>query len=261
MAGEEWVFVGSSLMNAADTGLAGGTHAGAWAVTTHWSVVLSAANSGSANAAEALESLCRTYWYPLYAYLRRRGHNVDEAQDLTQEFFARLLEKHWLEQADPNRGKFRSCLLGAMNHFAANEWRRAHAAKRGGMKPLLSLDDTAESRYALEPSSELTPERLYDRRWALSLFESALARLREDYRSVGKAELFESLKDFLSAEPADGDYARVGASFGMSNGAVAAAVHRLRQHYRQLVHQEVAHTLANPADVEDEMRALLEALG
>lgn len=228
--------------------------------TTHWSVVLDAGQASSPQSAEALEWLCCTYWYPLYAYVRRRGYEVAEAQDLTQEFFARLLEKHWLGQADRTRGRFRSFLLGAMDHFLANEWRRAHAARRGGGKVLVSLDDTAERRYALEPAVALSPEKIYERRWALSLFEAALARLQQELHAVEKVELFQSLKDFLSAEPAEGDYSRIGEKFGMSAGAVASAVHRLRHRYRQLVLEEIARTVADPAEIENEMRSLLAAL-
>jgi RNA polymerase sigma-70 factor (ECF subfamily) len=208
-----------------------------------------------------MEELCRAYWYPLYAYVRRRGHGVEEAQDLTQEFFARLLEKHWVGEADPGRGRFRSFLLMAVNHFLANEWRRSQAAKRGGGQPVISLDATAEGRYAQETASTLTPEKLYQRRWALSLFDRALGRLRAEYAARGRTRLFACLKEFLSEESAEGDYARLGAELEMSPGAVAAAVHRLRQHYRELVREEVAHTVETPAEMEDEIRSLLAALG
>ena len=208
-----------------------------------------------------MEELCRTYWYPLYAYVRRLGHPVEEAQDLTQEFFARLIEKQWLADADRRKGRFRTFLLTALNHFLANEWRHSHAAKRGGGKRLISLDDTTEARYAQEPACHLTPEKIYDRRWAMSLFDRALRRLREEYVAADKTGLYDHLKEFLSAEARDGEYDRLGLELEMSAGAVAAAVHRLRQHYRQLVREEVTQTVETPADVDDEVRALLAALG
>ena len=207
-----------------------------------------------------MEELCLAYWYPLYAYVRRRGHSTEEAQDLTQEFFARLIEKHWLAEADSRKGRFRTFLLTALNHFLAKEWRRSHAARRGGGQVLISLDDTAEARYAQEPASEVTPEKIYERRWALSLFDRALSRLREQYAAAGKTALYDHLKGCLSGEPAEGEYARLGGELEMSPGAVAAAVHRLRQHYRQVVREEVVHTVENPADVDDEIRSLLAAL-
>jgi len=207
-----------------------------------------------------MDELCRTYWYPLYAYIRRRGHSVEEAQDLTQEFFARLIEKHWLADADATKGRFRTFLLTALNRFLAKEWRRSHAAKRGGHRQVISLDDTAEARYVREPASNLTAEKIYERRWALSVFDRALGRLREEYEAAGRARLYESLKEFLCGDPRDGRYALLGVEFEMSTGAIATAVHRLRQHYRQLVREEIAQTVESPAEVENEMRSLLAAL-
>jgi RNA polymerase sigma-70 factor (ECF subfamily) len=231
-----------------------------WFQTTHWSVVLQAAQRQEGGGA-ALEKLCQDYWFPLYSYVRRGGRDAEEAKDLTQEFFARLLEKNWLAQADANRGRFRSFLLSALKHFLANEWRKKQAAKRGGGKSVVSLDDTAEALYLAEPASDLTPEKIYERRWALRLFERALGRLREDHQAAGKLAVFEALEPFLSAEAREGDYERVGAALGMSNGAVAGAVHRLRQRYRELVRDEIAQTVTSPAELEDEMRSLLAALG
>jgi RNA polymerase sigma-70 factor (ECF subfamily) len=228
--------------------------------TTHWSVVLAAARGASPQAKESLEKLCQTYWYPLYAYIRRRGYDVPEAQDLTQEFFAHLLEEHWLEHVDRSKGRFRSFLLAALNHLLANEWDRSHAAKRGGGRALVSLDATGESRYAREPACDLTPERLYERRWAMSLFERALDRLREQYQAAGKARQYDCLNEFLSKEAGDGEYLRAGAQLEMSTGAVSTAVHRLRQSYRALVREEVARTVASQAEVDDEVRSLLAAL-
>jgi len=208
-----------------------------------------------------MEELCHTYWYPLYAYVRRRGHAVAEAQDLTQEFFARLIEKQWLAGADRGKGRFRTFLLTALNHFLANEWRRSQAAKRGGGKTIISLDDSAEIRYAQEPACHITPEKIYDRRWAVSLFDRALGRLREEYVGADKTRLYDRLKEFLTTEAHDGEYDRLGTELEMTAGAVAAAIHRLRQHYRQLVREEVAQTVETPADVDEEVRALLAALG
>jgi len=228
--------------------------------TTHWSVVLNANSADTRQSGVALASLCQAYWPPLYAYVRRLGHCPQDAQDLTQEFFARLLEKQWLAQADRNRGKFRSFLLGAMNHFLANEWRRSQAQKRGGGKAVVSLDDTAENFYEAEWASALTPEKLYERRWALGLFDRALSRLQAHYAAEKKPAVYDALKNFLSSEPGEGDYGRIGAELRMTNGAVAAAVHRMRQRYRELVKDEIAQTVPRAEDIEDEMRSLLAAL-
>lgn len=234
---------------------------GGWFKTTHWTVVLDAGRADTADTGAALAQLCQAYWSPLYSYIRRLGHDQEEAKDLTQEFFARLLEKQWLAQADPQRGKFRSFLLSAVRHFLANEKRRDKAVKRGGRNTIVSLDDTAENLYeSAAATSDLTPEKLYERRWALSLFELALGRLRESYSVSGKGAVYEALKDFLSAEPGEGDYARIGSQLEMSTGAVSAAVHRLRQRYRELIREEIAQTVSTPAELEDEMRSLLAAL-
>ncbi len=232
-----------------------------WFGSTHWSAVLAAGQPGSPRAAAAMEELCRSYWYPLYAYVRRRGYRVEEAQDLTQSFFAGMIENRWLKSADPQRGRFRSFLLGAMNHFLANDWRQAHALKRGGGKTLISLDDTAEGRYAVDAASGLTPEKIFERRWAWSLFERAVARLREHYIGGGKARLYDALKGYLADEVAEGEYARLAAELDMTSGAIATAVHRLRDRYRELVREEVAQTVADQAEIEDEIRSLLAALG
>ena len=232
-----------------------------WFKTTHWSVVLDAGGGDPAQSGGALATLCQTYWYPLYTYIRRLGNGPEDAKDLTQEFFARLLEKQWLAQVDASRGRFRSFLLTALKHFLANERRRTQTVKRGGGQRLLSLNDTAEALYTQEPASNLTPERLYERRWALRLFERALGRLEEDYQAAGRQNVYQALKEFLSAEARNGEYAQVGQRLGMSQGAVAAAVHRLRQRYRDLVRDEIAQTVTDAAGLEDEMRSLLAALG
>jgi RNA polymerase sigma factor (sigma-70 family) len=228
--------------------------------TTHWSVVILAGQQPSLESAEALENLCRTYWFPLYAYVRRRGHEIEEAKDLTQEFFIRLLKKDYLAHADPNKGKFRSFLLSALNHFLMNEWRRVQARKRGAGQPLISLDDTAERRYAQEAVSDLTPERIYERHWALALLDRALGRLRAEFAAAGQARHFNVLRGFLTTEPGQSRYADAAAELGTTAGAVASAVHRLRHRYRELVREEIAHTVATPAEVEDEIRWLFAAV-
>jgi RNA polymerase sigma-70 factor (ECF subfamily) len=207
-----------------------------------------------------MEQLCRTYWYPLYAYVRRCGHSVEEAQDLVQEFFGYFIEKEWVRAADANKGRFRTFLLSALKHFLAKQWRRQSADKRGGGRKLISLDDTAETRYLREPVSNTTPETLYERRWALSVFDQALQHLREQYATLGKDRHYDCLKKFLSVQPEDGEYAVVGQELDMSSGAVAAAVHRLRHQYREAVRAEVTQTVESSEDLEGEMRWLLEAL-
>ncbi len=230
--------------------------------TTHWSVVLLAGQRPSPEAAAALEKLCQAYWYPLYAFVRRKGHEREEAQDLTQEFLVRLLEKNYLAHADRNKGKFRSFLLAALNHFLTNDWRRAQAAKRGGGQALISLDAaTAEQQYALEPVSDLTPEKIYERRWALTLLDQALARLQKEMLAAGKAGQFDKLRGFLTSEPGENDYEAAAAQLEMTAGAVAVAVHRLRQRYRELVREVIAHTVGSSAEVEDEIRWLFGAVG
>jgi len=227
--------------------------------TTHWSVVLAAGDAASPQSAEALEKLCRAYWFPLYAYVRRSGHGPEDAQDLTQAFFKHFLENNAVSRADRQRGRFRSFLLTSLQNFISNEWKRARAQKRGGGRALLAWDElTPENRYKPETASEQTPDKLFDLRWALTLFQQALARLREEFAAAGKREHFERLKDYLSAEVGEGAYAEIAAHLGISRGAVAVAVHRLRQRYGQLVRDEVAHTVASPAEVEEELRYLIK---
>lgn len=228
----------------------------AYFATTHWSLVL-AAGHPTPGAHAALAKLCQIYWYPLYAYVRRQGHGPHDAQDLTQEFFARLLEQHSVAEVRREKGKFRSFLLAAMNHFLANEWDRARAQKRGGRCRLVSLDAaSAEDRYRLEPVDQLTPDRIFERRWALTLLEEVLRRLGRDYAAAGKAELFAQLKSCLTGERAALPYARLAARLGLTEGAVKVAVHRLRQRYRQILRAEIAHTVACPEEIEDEIRHL-----
>ena len=232
-----------------------------WFCTTRWSVVLLAGQNDSPQAAEALEKLCRTYWYPLYAYVRRKGHNAEDAQDLTQAFFARLLEKNYLAHANPDKGRFRSFLLTGLNHFLVNEWARARAEKRGGGHVPISLDaTTAETWYGREPATDTTPEKIFEKRWALALLEQAAARLGEEHKAEDKARQFEQLKPFLSAEAKVVDYDRVARELGTNRDAVKMAVSRLRKRYRTLVQEEVAHTVASPDEVQGELKWLFKVL-
>jgi RNA polymerase sigma-70 factor (ECF subfamily) len=238
------------------------TSKGQWFTTTHWSVVLAAGHDSSPGAHEALEKLCRTYWCPLYAYVRRQGHSPEDAQDLTQAFFAQFLKKKSVQLADPQRGKFRSFLLASLKHFLTHEWERARTVKRGGGQVHLSWDQTsAETQYQHETASELTPETIFDQRWALALFQQALARLREEYASAGKAAQFKQLKGFLNDAADDGAYVGVATQLDMPTGSVAVAVHRLRQRYGQLVREEIAHTVSKPAEVQEELRYLIGLVG
>lgn len=230
--------------------------------TTRWSLVRAAGDHAAPESRAALEALCGIYWYPLYAFIRRQGHDADRAQDLTQEFFARLLERDDLAAVDRSKGRFRSFLLTACKHFLCNVYDRAHARKRGGGRGPLPIDAVvAEGRYGREPSHDETPERLFERRWALALLDQVLARLRQEYAAAGKDRLFDRLKGHLTGE-ADGlPHARAAAELGLSEGAVKVAVHRLRKRYRELLQDEIVQTLDDPAEVEDEIRALFAALG
>jgi RNA polymerase sigma-70 factor (ECF subfamily) len=220
------------------------------------------AGRGTAPGADsALERLCRTYWYPLYAYTRWRGYSAEDGEDLTQEFFARLLQRNSLAEVGPEKGKFRSFLLAALNHFLANEYDRATARKRGHGQAPISLDAAAaEGMFALEPVCDLTPEKLFERRWAAELLDQAFKLLREEYEQAGKLALFDELSAFLTADAASGDYAPMAQRLNMGTGAVTVAVHRLRQKYRDCVRAQVAQTVATPADLEDEMRHLFAVL-
>ena len=229
--------------------------------TTHWSVVVEAGQSDSPNASQAMAQLCHAYWYPLYAYVRRKGYQAPDAQDLTQEFFARLLARNYVTGADRSRGKFRSYLLGTLEHFLAKEWRRAHAEKRGGGRAAFSLDEMdAENRYLLEPAHELTPARIFDRRWATIVLDQAMARLAGECQASGKGDLFESVNPLLSGDPAGVSYAELARSLKVTEGALKVAVHRLRQRYGELVRAEIAHTVADPKEVDQELHYLLAAL-
>ena len=230
--------------------------------TTHWSVVLAAQRSDSTRAHAALSHLCQTYWYPLYAFVRRQGHAPHDAQDLTQEFFARLLEKNYLAIVARERGRFRSFLLAALKHFLANEWNRARAAKRGGGREVLSLNETnAEGRYVLEPADETTAEKIFERRWATTLLDQVVKRLRDEYVRAEKPELYEALKNCLTVESRSAPYAELAVRLNTSEGAVKVAVHRMRARYREVLREEISQTVSNAEEVEEELRHLFAALG
>jgi RNA polymerase sigma factor (sigma-70 family) len=243
------------------SGLGGSTQTGAVAfTTTHWSVVL-AAQGPSPAADEALEKLCRTYWWPLYGFVRRQGYDPEEAQDLTQGFFALLLERHDLDVVRREKGRLRSYLLVSLKNFLAKARRRELAVKRGEGRALVPLDELLAREHAdLEPTDSLTADRIFERRWALTLLEQVLTRLESEYRSAGNAKLFDCLKEFLSDEPGRRSQADVAAELGMTENALKQAFHRLRQHYRQLLNDEIAQTVAVPGDVEDELRHFISVL-
>jgi RNA polymerase sigma-70 factor (ECF subfamily) len=206
--------------------------------------------------------LCEDYWFPLYAFVRRSGYDAADAEDLTQEFFARLLEKQYLAAADRHRGKFRCFLLASLKHFLANEWHRAHAQKRGGRQGVISINfQAAEDRYRLQAADTLTPERLYERRWALALLEQVLGRLREETAREGNSALFEQLKELLTGQSGSRSYAEMAQELGTTEGALKMAVHRLRRRYRTLLKAQIAQTVAGPEDLEDELRHLFAAVG
>jgi RNA polymerase sigma-70 factor (ECF subfamily) len=229
-------------------------------VTTRWSVVTAARQEQSAEQQDALETLCRTYWYPLYAYVRRAGHTAHDAQDLTQEFFARLLAKEWLDSASHEKGRFRSFLLVAMKRFLAKEWHRNRAQKRGGQFVFVPLDTiAAEQRYAHEPGLEA--EAVYERRWALMLLEQALDKLASEFASAGKADDFETLKPWLTAERGEIPYAELAAKLSSSAGATRVAMHRMRRRFRELFKQAIAETVADSSEIADELLHLARILG
>ncbi|MBC7818434.1 MAG: sigma-70 family RNA polymerase sigma factor [Planctomycetaceae bacterium] len=230
--------------------------------TTQWSIVLRAAQPNDSAARSALEMLCRRYWFPLYAFARRRVATLPEAQDLTQEFFLRLLEKNSLAAASPERGRFRSFLLTSLKNFLANEWDRATAQKRGGGRERLSLDwETGESRLSLEPTHTDTPEREFERQWALTLLEVVVQRLQGEFATADKSRQFELLKETLTGSRAMLDYAVIAVELQMTDEAARQAAHRLRKRYRELLRAEVAATVESDNEVEDEIGRLFEALG
>ena len=230
-------------------------------LTTRWSLVRSAAGRRDV-AARSLEELCRAYWYPLYAYLRRRGTDRASSEDLVQAFFALILERGDLGAADPERGRCRGWLLTALKHFALNERERENALKRGGGQKLLSIDwDAAEQRYTAEPSTDRTPEREFDRAWALATLERATERLREEYDRRGRPELFAALRPQLSAGTAMEDRDALAARLGLTQGALKVAIHRLRQRFGEALRAEIGETLESPESIDTELAELLEALG
>ena len=245
-------------MSASDAHLPPASGPGRFA-TTRWSMVVHAAREDSPLAREALAGLCRAYWSPLYAYVRRRGHSVHDAQDLTQAFFARVLEQGWIRRADPGKGRFRTFLLTALQRFLSDEWDRARAQKRGGGHPPLPLD-ALEAGYQSQASTALSADLLYDRQWALSLLEHTLARLEAEFAQAGRAAEFAALKPFLAADHASISYADIARATGLAEGAARVAVHRLRKRYRERFREEIAQTVGSAAEIDAELRHLLQAL-
>jgi len=229
--------------------------------TTHWTLVLAARDQDGPLAREALAGLCSTYWYPLYAFIRRSGITPHEAEDLTQEFFFRFLERNSLGSVHREAGKFRSFLLACLKNFLANERERAHAQRRGGGRKLIPLDsDEAKSRYSLEPADERTPESVFERRWAFAVLERTMTELRREYAAAEKSEVFEALRSFLPGSDADLSRAEIAAKRGMSAGALDVAIHRFRQRFGVLLRQQVARTVASDAEVDEELRYLISLL-
>ena len=229
--------------------------------STHWTVVLEAARQDSPGGQAALGSLCKTYWRPVYAFVRRSGHAADDAEDLTQEFFARLVEKNWLTSVTREGGKFRSVLLTAAKHFLANMRERERAQKRGSGQVLFSLDDESKRGALPEPVDDVTPEHLFDQRWALSILENTMERLRQEYARTERADVFDELKVFLSGSSRPVPHAEIAAKCGISVGAVGVAIHRLRRRYGELLRQQVARTVSDPLEIDEEIRYLIAVLG
>jgi RNA polymerase sigma-70 factor (ECF subfamily) len=230
--------------------------------STLWNVVLAAGHKSTPDARDSLEKLCHTYWYPIYAFLRRQGQNPHDAQDLTQGFFAWLLSTDQLGRADPQRGRFRSFLLCRLKGFLVDEHRKAHAEKRGGHQPPISLDaEVAEERYRLEPLSNLTADKIFERRWAMLVLETAFSRLRQEYIDSGRAKLFEELKDFQSGEKSEGSYAQSAARLGLTESAVKSAIWRLRRRQSELLREEISQTVSGPVELDEEIRHLIAIVG
>jgi RNA polymerase sigma factor (sigma-70 family) len=230
--------------------------------STRWDIVSAAAKTGAEGADSALEQLCLIYWRPLYAFVRRRGHQPCDAKDLTQAFFVRLLQHDFLRAVDPRKGKFRSFLLAALEHFMAKEWRRAHAQKRGGGIIFTPLEEmVAEQEYQQASTRVLSPEQLYDRQWALTLLQQVLAGLRQEYVTQGNGSLFDAIKAYLTLAKNEHRYAELAAATGKTEAALKMAVSRLRKRYGEALRAEIARTVSGPDEVEEEMRALYTALG
>ena len=237
-----------------------GRHGGSFS-TTHWSLVLAAGRKESDSSRDALAILCEKYWPPLYAAIRKRGYPPEQAEDLAQEFFCRVLEKGYIRHAQPERGRFRAFILTALKRFLSNERDRACAQKRGGGQLPFSLDcASGENTYQTQAFHSLTPEKLYEKQWAMSMLGHVLAELRSEYASTGRESVFEALKGFLTGESPRRSYGELAESLGMTEGAVKVAVHRLRKRYSHLLHKEVAQTVADPKDTAVEIRYLLDAL-
>ena len=237
------------------------SHEPEWFATTHWSVVIAAGQGDSEPKREALEKLCRRYWYPLHVFVRRLGYRPHDAEDLVQGFFAVCLEKNYLGVADQSKGRFRSFLLVALKRYLANARNKALTRKRGGAQVHVSLDAlTAEQRYALEPADRLSPDKLYERRWALTLLDQVIARLQSEQAAAGRGAVFEQLKEFLTSPDRGSPYSELAARLGLSEGAVKVAIHRLRRRYRELLEEEIAHTVSAPDQIQEERRHLLAAL-
>ena len=236
---------------------AAGQQGGVAFTTTHWSVVLTAQGESPA-AEEALEKLCRMYWRPIYSFVRRQGVAPEEAEDLTQGFFAQLLERGSLGAVRKEKGRLRSYLLGALKYFLADERRRSMAIKRGKGQRLIPLEEIrADERIEMEPADPVTAEMIYERRWALTVLEQVLDRLKNEYRTAGNAALFDSLKQLLPDEPGSPSQAEIAAHLGMTENALRQAFYRFRQRYQSLLREEIAHTVATPGDIEDELRHLI----
>ena len=228
--------------------------------TTHWTVVLAAGKISSPASQHALDELCQTYWFPLYAYVRRRGYAKADAEDLVQAFFARLLEKNFFANADSEKGKFRAFLLASLKHFLANEWDKSQAQKRGGGAAHLSLDwQTADTKFQVAATNEPSPDKAFDREWALALLAKVIERLRKECEADGKIKLFDQLKMCLTAGKADSAQVEVAKVLEMEEGAVRVAIHRLRKRYRVLLRDEIAQTLTDESQVDAEMQALFGA--
>ena len=239
---------------------ASGQKGGVAFTTTHWSMVLEAQGESPA-AQEALEKLCRTYWRPIFVFLRRQGLAPAEAEDITQGFFAELLERRSFDAVRKEKGRLRSFLLGGVKYFIANEGRRAMAIKRGkGQRPIPLEELRADEGFEIEPSDPLTAEMIYERRWALTVLERVLGRLRDEYQAAGNVALFDSLKELLPDEPGSLSQAEIAARLGMTENAIRQAFYRFRQRYQSLLREEIANTVATPGDIEDELRHLIAVL-
>jgi RNA polymerase sigma factor (sigma-70 family) len=234
---------------------------GKWFATTQWSVVLTAKEDETSNASAALDQLCRTYWPPLYAYICRDGYDATEAQDLAQEFFFRLIDRNYLQHLQHQRGRFRSFLLTFLKHFLSEHRGRTRTQKRGGGMEIISFEQSrAEGSYLLEPVDHLSPDQVYERRWAQTLLQTALSRLREEYAAAGKGALFNELTDFEPREPGAPSYVEVGARFGMSETAIKSTALRIRQRHREILREEIARTVTSPEEIEEEIQHLRAVL-